>query len=139
MKKGIIFLFIFKCLNGQMSTGNDIFTALNSVNDTEKNYAKYFITGYVTGHKNALDSFNPYNKFEERKPNDVKYNKMLESQIKSLKLYPEQLMIGWDMVFEIIDRYLRLHPDERHENIDILIRKAMNEVYLLEEKIDVKK
>ena len=138
MKNKIIFLLLFGYMNGQMSTGNDIFTALNSVNKTEQNYAKYFITGYITGHKNALDSFNPYNKFEERKPNDIKYNKMLESQINKLKMYPEQLMINWDMIFEIIDRYLRLYPDRRHENIDILIRNAMNEVYLLEEKIDKK-
>ena len=138
MKNGIFFLFLFGYLNAQMSTGNDIFTALNSVNETERNYAKYFLTGYITGYKNSLDSFNPYNKFEERKPNDIKYNKLLESQINKLKLYPEQLLINWDMIFEIINRYLRLHPEKRHENIDKLIRNAMNEIYLLEEKIDKK-
>ena len=138
MKNKIIFLLLIGSMNGQMNTGNDIYTALNSVNETEKNYAKYFITGYITGHKDVLDSFNPYNKFEERMPNDIKYNKMLESQINKLKLYPEELMINWDMIFEIIDRYLRLYPDKRHEKIDILIRNAMNEVYLLEEKIGKK-
>ncbi len=138
MRNRILFILLFGCIKAQMNTGNDIFTALNSVNETEQNYAKYFITGYITGHKNALDSFNPYNKFEERKPNNIKYNKMLESQMNKLKLYPEQLMINWEMIFEIIDRYLRLNPDQRHESIDILIRKAMNEVYLLEEKIDKK-
>ena len=54
MKNGIFFLFLFGYLNAQMSTGNDIFTALNSVNETDRNYAKYFLTGYITGYKNSL-------------------------------------------------------------------------------------
>ena len=76
MKNGIFFLFLFGYLNAQMSTGNDIFTALNSVNETERNYAKYFLTGYITGYKNSLDGFNPYNKFEEKSQmisNIIKY------------------------------------------------------------------
>ena len=74
MKKILLVFFFIGFMNGQMETGNDLFTALNSVNDIEKNYGKYFIAGFVTGHWSTLKGLNPYNEFEQRHPNDIKYN-----------------------------------------------------------------
>jgi len=138
MKKKLLFFLLFISLtNGQMMTGNDIYTALNSVNEIEQNYAKYFIAGYVTGHWSVLKDFNPYNTFNERSPNNLKYNKMLELSIAKLELYPKSQIIGWDQIFNIIKRYLEYHPNERHEKIEILIRKSMLDVYPLEKRMQV--
>ena len=138
MKKILLVFFFIGFMNGQMETGNDLFTALNSVNDIEKNYGKYFIAGFVTGHWSTLKGLNPYNEFEQRHPNDIKYNKLLESSIAKLELYPKNKILGWEQIFKIIERYLKHHPDERHERIELLIRKSMLDVFPLEERKGVK-
>ena len=138
MKKILFVLLFFGYENGQMETGNDLFTALNSVNDIEKNYAKYFIVGFVTGHWYTLKGLNPYNVFEQRQPNDVKYNKLLESSIVKLELYPKNQILGWEQIFDIIERYLRYHPEERPDRIELLIKKAMLDVFPLEKRAGVK-
>ncbi|MBH09949.1 MAG: hypothetical protein CMG74_06250 [Candidatus Marinimicrobia bacterium] len=135
MRKILFFCFFFGYANGQMKTGNDLYTALTSVNETEKNYGKYFIAGFVTGHWSALDGLNPYNKFDERYPNDIRYNKFLESSIIKIELYPKNQIVGWEQVFLIIERYLKHHPNERNEKIELLIAKSMLDAYPMEYRL----
>ena len=137
MKKILFVFFFIGYTNGQMETGSDLYTALNSVNEIEKNYGRYFIVGFVTGHWSTLEGFNPYNKFGQRSPNDIKYNKMLESSIAKLELYPKYQILGWEQIFQIIDRYLKNHPDERHEKVELLIRKSMLDIYPLEKRTGI--
>ena len=47
-------------------------------------------------------------------------------------------ILGWEQIFKIIERYLKHHPDERHERIELLIRKSMLDVFPLEERVGVK-
>ena len=129
MKNLCLLFYFIGILNAQMETGNDLFTALNSVNEREKNHAKYFIAGFISGHRFALEGLNPYNMFQERIPNDSQYNIFLEKKVSDLELYPKNQTVAWDILFKIINDYLIEHPSERHHDAKILIRKSLLEAF----------